>query len=92
MNLEPSSQLNLFSHKEDFQKFINLYKNNNLPNKILFSGEKGIGKCTLAYHLINYILSSNEDFIYDLDNLEIIPDNKSFKLVQNKTNSNFIII
>ena len=92
MNLEPSSQLNLFSHKEEFQKLINLYKNNNLPNKILFSGEKGIGKCTLAYHLINYILSSNEDFIYVLDNLKIIPDNKSFKLVQNKSNPNFILV
>ena len=92
MNLEPSSQLNLFSHKEEFQKLINLYKNKNLPNKILFSGEKGIGKCTLAYHLINYILSSNEDFIYDLDNLKIIPDNKSFKLVQNKSNPNFILV
>ena len=92
MNLEPSSQLNLFSHKEDFQKLINLYNNNNLPNKILFSGEKGIGKCTLAYHLINYILSSNEDFSYDLDNLKIIPDNKSFKLVQNKSNPNFILV
>ena len=92
MNLEPSSQLNLFSHKEEFQKLINLYKNNNLPNKILFSGEKGIGKCTLAYHLINYILSSNEDFSYDLDNLKIIPDNKSFRLVQNKSNPNFILV
>ena len=92
MNLEPSSQLNLFNHKKEFQKLINLYKNNNLPNKILFSGEKGIGKCTLAYHLINYILSSNEDFIYDLDNLKIIPDNKSFKLVQNKSNPNFILV
>ena len=92
MNLEPSNQLNLFSHKEEFQKLINLYKNNNLPNKILFSGEKGIGKCTLAYHLINYILSSNEDFSYDLDNLKIIPDNKSFKLVQNKSNPNFILV
>ena len=92
MNLEPSSQLNLFSHKEEFQKLINLYKNNNLPNKILFSGEKGVGKCTLAYHLINYILSSNEDFSYDLDNLKIIPDNKSFKLVQNKSNPNFILV
>jgi len=92
MNLGPSSQLNLFSHKEEFEKLINLYKNNNLPNKILFSGEKGIGKCTLAYHLINYILSSNEDFSYDLDNLKIIPDNKSFKLVQNKSNPNFILV
>jgi DNA polymerase-3 subunit delta' len=48
MNLEPSSQLNLFCDKEEFLKLINLYKNNNLPNKILFSGEKGIGKFTLA--------------------------------------------
>ena len=92
MNLEPSSQLNLFSHKVEFHKLITLYKKNNLPNKILFSGEKGIGKCTLAYHLINYILSSNEDFSYDLDNLKIISDNKSFKLVQNKSNPNFILV
>ena len=92
MNLEPSSQLNLFSHKVEFHKLITLYKNNNLPNKILFSGEKGIGKCTLAYHLVNYILSSNEDFSYDLDNLKIISENKSFKLVQNKSNPNFILV
>ena len=92
MNLEPSSQLNLFSYKEEFLKLINLYKNNNLPNKILFSGVKGIGKCTLAYHLVNYILSLNEDFSYDLNNLKIIPDNKSFKLVQNKSNPNFILV
>ena len=92
MNLEPSCQLNLFSHKVEFHKLITLYKNNNLPNKILFSGEKGIGKCTLAYHLVNYILSSNEDFSYDLDNLKIISDNKSFKLVQNKSNPNFILV
>ena len=92
MNLEPSGQLNLFSHKVEFHKLITLYKNNNLPNKILFSGEKGIGKCTLAYHLVNYILSLNEDFSYDLNNLKIIPDNKSFKLVQNKSNPNFILV
>ena len=92
MNLEPSGQLNLFSHKVEFHKLIDLYKDNNLPNKILFSGEKGIGKCTLAYHLVNYILSLNEDLSYDLNNLKIIPDNKSFKLVQNKSNPNFILV
>ena len=27
------------------------------PNKILLSGQKGSGKCTMAYHLINFILS-----------------------------------
>ena len=54
--------------------------------------KKGLANATLAYHLINYILSSDEDFSYDLDNLKIIPDNKSFKLVQNKSNPNFILV
>ena len=64
----------------------------NLPNKILLSGEKGIGKSTLAYHIINYILSSEEDLSYDPKNFRINPENRSFKLVINKSNPNFISI
>ena len=48
MNLNPSTQTNLFEHKEIFNQLSKLYKNDNLPNKILLSGEKGIGKSTLA--------------------------------------------
>jgi len=92
MNLEPSNQMNLFNLNSYLIELINLYKKNKLPNKILLSGEKGIGKCTVAYHLINYILSSNEDFSYDLKNFKINPENKSFKLIQNKSNPNFNII
>jgi DNA polymerase-3 subunit delta' len=92
MNLEPSNQKNLFGHKIIFNQFTNLYLNHNLPNKMLFSGEKGIGKCTLAYHLINYILSADENYPYDLEKLEIKHENKSFKLTQNKSNPNFILL
>ena len=46
MNLNPSTQLNLFEHKEIFNQLYKLYKNDILPNKILLSGEKGIGKST----------------------------------------------
>ena len=60
MNLNPSTQINLLEHKEIFNQLYNLSKTDTLPNKILFSGEKGIGKSTLAYHLINSILSENE--------------------------------
>ena len=62
MNLNPSNQLNLFGHHIDFQNFSNLYLDKRLPNKILLSGEKGIGKSTLSYHLVNFILSRDEDF------------------------------
>ena len=92
MKLEPANQIRLFSHKEQFESLINLYSENKLPNKILFSGEKGIGKCTLAYHMVNYILSLSEENPYDTKNLQINSENKSFKLVQNKSNLNFILI
>ena len=92
MNLNPSTQINLFEHKKMFNQLYKLFKNNTLPNKILLSGEKGIGKSTLAYHLINLILSENEEYPYDYENNKINSDNKSYKLIQNKSNPNFYLI
>ena len=92
MNLNPSTQRNLFEHQEIFNQLSKLYKKNNLPNKILLSGEKGIGKSTLAYHLINFALSENEDHSYDHKNYKINSENKSYKLTQNKSNPNFYLI
>ena len=92
MNLNPANQLSLYGHHSEFCNFIDLYKNKKLPNKILLSGEKGIGKSTLAYHLINRILSFEENDFYDEKNFRINPENKSFKLILNKSNPNFILI
>ncbi len=88
----PSSQTNLYILNEQLRNLIKLYKNNKLPNKILFSGQKGIGKSTMAYHLVNYILSENEEFPYDIENFKINENNKSYKLLQNKINPNFNLI
>ena len=92
MNLKSSSQRYLFEHSEIFNDLSKLNKINSLPNKILFSGEKGIGKSTLAYHLINFVLSEDEEFSYDSENHIINSDNKSYKLIQNKSNPNFQLI
>ena len=92
MKFEPINQTNLFSHTHNFNELTNLYLKEKLPNKILLSGEKGIGKCTMAYHLVNFILSLDEDFKYNLKELKINPENKSYKLTLNKTNPNFILI
>ena len=92
MNLNPLTQINLFEHKEIFNQLYQLSKNNTLPNKILLSGEKGIGKSTLAYHLINFVLSENEEHSYDYENNKINPDNKSYNLILNKSNPNFYLI
>jgi DNA polymerase-3 subunit delta' len=92
MNLNPSTQINLFEHHEIFNQLYKLSKNDTLPNKILLSGEKGIGKSTLAYHLINFVLSENEENPYDYENKKINSENKSYKLIQNKSNPNFYLI
>ena len=92
MNIDPQLQLSLFGHYKMFDILKNLQLKDKLPNKIILTGEKGIGKCTLAYHLINYILSRNEDHSYDIKNYKINSENRSFKLVLNKSNPNFNII
>jgi DNA polymerase-3 subunit delta' len=92
MNLKPSNQLNLYGLDDYFQEFVELYNINKLPSKILLTGSKGIGKSTIAYHLINFVLSKNEDHPYDLTNYKINLENKSFKLLQNNTCPNFILI
>ena len=92
MNINSLNQTNLFYHDNCLNELINLYNNKKLPNKILLSGQKGIGKCTIAYHLINYILSLDEKFTYNLDNFSINLENKFFKLTQNKSNPNLNLI
>ena len=90
--LETMSQTKLFGLDRFFFELIRLDKANNLPNKILLSGQKGLGKATLAYHLINFILSKDEEYRYDFDNLEINSKNHSFQTILNKSNPNFILI
>ena len=92
MNLNPINQLQLYGLENELYDLISLFEKKKLPNKILFSGRKGIGKCTLAYHLINYILSKSELLPYDKERLLINKDNKSFKLIINGSNPNFHLI
>ena len=92
LELKSNNQKELFSYKTTFFDIVNLYNQKKLPNKILLSGPKGIGKATFAYHLINYIFSKDEKFNYDIDKLQINDLNKSFKLIKNQTHPNFHLI
>ena len=92
MNVEPNNNLNLLGYNDFFSDMISLYNKNLLPNKIIFSGNYGIGKCTLAYHLINYIFSKNENHSYDVNLNSIIKENKSFNLLLKNTHPNFFLI
>ena len=92
INKEPINQTKLYGLNNFIKELIQLEQKNALPNKILLSGQKGIGKSTLAYHFINYVLSKNEEFKYNVDDLEINTNNYSYKLSLNKSNPNLILV
>jgi DNA polymerase III subunit delta' len=89
MNLKSSENTRLYGLNNIFNEITSLYKKKKMPTKILLSGKKGLGKSTLAHHIINYILSYSEDFKYDSKNLIINKENKSFKLLQSNSHPNF---
>ncbi len=92
MIIKPSENTNLYGLDNYFNEITDLYDKKKMPNKILLSGQKGIGKSTLAYHIINYILSQNEDLHYDKKRFFIENENRSFKLIQNNSHPNFYLI
>ena len=92
INNQPIYQTKLFGLNKFIKELINLYEINEFPNKILLSGQKGIGKSTMAYHLINYILSKGEKFVYDINTLSINPENHSFKTLINGSNPNITLV
>ena len=92
MELKPSENTKLYGMNHFFNEISKLYNENKMPTKILLSGKKGLGKSTLAYHIINYILSTNEEFKYDYSNFIISKNNRSFKLLENNSHPNFYLI
>ena len=55
------SEYKLIGHETYLEKLVTLYENNELPNKILLSGKKGIGKSLLTEKFLYKIFSSNND-------------------------------
>ena len=92
MILEPISQKKLYGLENYFNELKAFYIKDKLPNKILLSGQKGLGKSTFAYHFINYVLSYKEEYAYDISKFEINKNNKSYKLTLNKTNPNLSLL
>jgi len=85
----PMHSVQLFGLKEYFINFINLYKNKKLPKIILLSGDKGLGKFTLSFHLVNYILSLNSKFPYNHEELMINIDSPFYKKILLNIQENF---
>jgi len=86
------NQLRLFGFEDYFNSFIKLYEKKELPNSILLSGPKGLGKSTFTYHIINYLLSKNEEKKYSTKDFVIDETNLSYKLLSKNVHPNFFLI
>ena len=88
----PRKQLYLYGYENYFNSFIKNYEKNKLPNSILLSGLKGLGKATFAYHFANYLLSQKEEGEYSVKTFSINENNISYKLLNANTHPNFFLI
>ena len=85
-----SKELSTF--KKEINFISNLYVDRKLPQTILFTGEKGIGKLNVAYHLINFILSKDEDDEYCITTNKINSNNKTYNLLLKNIHPNLFLI
>ena len=88
-NLNPRHSTQLYGLDLEFDRLLNLLLNQKLPNVIVLTGEKGIGKFTLINHLaISYFDKEN----YNLLEKKIINKNNFFENLSENLFSNVIFL
>jgi len=90
--LHPRNQLKLFGYNDYFDSFDKLFIKNKMPNSILITGMKGIGKSTFVYHVVNYLLSLDENYKYLKEDFLINDQNSSYKKINDFTHPNVFLI
>ena len=80
-----TNKFKLIGYKNIFENFIQLYDKNCLPNKILLTGNKGIGKSLFVKHFLSYIYSINDINKYNFQDFEINNLSKSSILIENNS-------
>ena len=90
--LNSKNQLFLYGYKDYFNFFSNLLESGKLPNSIILSGPKGLGKSTFAYHIINFFLSKKESKSYSLKEFSINENNSSYQKLTSSVHPNFFLL
>ena len=88
-SINPFFSTSLFGLEKYFGDLSKLYKIRKLPKVVLLSGDKGSGKFTLSFHLINHILSLETNKLYDTKNFKINTESEVYKSILSNVNDNF---
>jgi len=84
----PINSTKLFGYNDYFNTLKKLYENKKFPKVTLLTGEKGCGKFTLVFHLVNFIFTEKKRS-YDLKNLTINTESNFYKKILSNVNENF---
>jgi len=90
--IDPINQTHLFGHNFFFNTLVNLINKQNISSPILLSGQKGLGKSTLAFHITNYLLSINDINKYNIDDFSFTKNSQTYSLINNNIHPNFFLI
>ncbi len=89
LDFESKKTTRLLGHKDTFNLISSLLKNNKLPNALMLSGNKGIGKSTIVNHLI-YSYFDQEN--YDLKENTLIKKSNFYNLFTQNLHPNIFYL
>ena len=88
----PLKSTKLLNYNGYFTDLYKLYENRKFPKILMLTGEKGLGKFTFIFHLINFFFTKGNKNQYDLKNYAINVDNDFYKKILSEVNQNFIYL
>ena len=89
---EPIFSTQLFGLESYFTDLVKLKENHNFPKVLLLTGDKGSGKFTLSFHLLNFFFSDQANNSYDIKNRKINTSSMFYKNILSNVNENFAYI
>ncbi|MEK9794804.1 MAG: hypothetical protein VW265_04610, partial [Hyphomicrobiales bacterium] len=85
INLKPWQNKSFYGHDKIISQLNKIKNSNSINNSLLFYGEYGLGKATLAFRFANFLLSKNEGTFQDF---KIIEDDNTFSQISKLTSPN----
>ncbi len=91
-DFSPQNNNYLLGQEEAENTFLQAWKNNTLHHAWILSGEKGIGKATLAYRIARFLLCADSNKKQQYTSLNISPDNPIFQQVANGSHPDLMVL
>ena len=91
-DFSPQNNSYLLGQEEAENVFLQAWKNNTMHHAWILSGEKGIGKATLAYRIARFLLTADKNNKDKYNSLNVSPDNPVFQQIAKGSHPDMIVL